>query len=276
MQTEQCPRQQCPHWLNWEQWTPCSEPCRGREGFTKRERECSIRDLVGFNGCQGDNFEYMECNEHIECPTWSDWGPPTECYFIGDPEIGERDRTRYCMNGNFGLDCPFERRVQTSPCKVCDESITRPRVYVRRAEVTLRVSLATDLEWDPAFADPDSQAYLDALAQVQSELDGADLEEGQTAVVTGLSLCPASGCRRRRDDGEGDTVHADVDVVTTCEGDECTQDDVDAAQDAVNSLGAVTLQAEVNQYRGGDDNKKGSSAKLVCSLLLFATLLFFM
>ena len=177
------------------------------------------------------------------------------------------------MNGNFGLDCPFERRVQTSPCKVCDESITRPRVYVRRAEVTLRVSLATDLEWDPAFADPDSPEYLAALAQVQSELDGADLEDGQTAVVTGLSLCPASGCRRRRDEGEGDTVYAEVDVVTPCETDECTQSDVDEAQDAVENLGAQTVQAQVNQYRGG---KKSSSAKLVCSLLLFATLLFFM
>jgi len=151
-------------------------------------------------------------------------------------------------------------------------------VYVRRAEVTLRVSLATDLEWDPAFADPNSEEYLAALAQVQSELDSADLEDGQTAVVTGLSLCPASGCRRRRD-AEGNTVHADVDLVTTCASDECTEDDVAEAQNAADSLGAVTLQAEVNQYRGdndNNDNKKGSSAKLVCSLLLFATLLFFM
>ena len=59
---------------------------------------------------------------------------------------------------------------------MCDESLTRPRVGVRRAKVTIKVSMKTTISAD-AINDPD------ALAQVQEEINNAGLQPGLTVRV---------------------------------------------------------------------------------------------
>jgi len=252
---------------------------------TKRERECSVRDLIGHEGCQGDNFEYKECNEHIECPMWSSWSAPTECYYIGDPETGERDRTRYCKFGLIGsLSCPFERRIQTSPCQVCDISITRPRVYVRRASVTLRVSMKTSITWEDEMSNPDSDLAKEKMAMLQEELNkNAALTAGQTINVVGLKLCPPSGCDRRKREAEKGHCYADVEITDDC--DDAEEGD---CEDTLNVLAETksalcedgqceVIESEVTNNEKPKNKSKDSGASQLSYLLsLFTVSLFFL
>ena len=129
--------------------------------------------------------------------------------------------------------CPFDRRVQTGPCKVCDTELTRPREHVmRRVTVTLLASVALNVDWDPDFLDPNSDAYIDTLATLSGVLP-------DNAIVTGLALHPPTG-RSSRDvyihpeceaDPSSCEVSADVEVTAEAEvetdGDEATEEDVE-------------------------------------------------
>lgn len=217
---------------------------------------------------------------------WSSWSAPTECYYIGDPEIGERDRRRFCMHGSFGYACPYERRLQTSPCQVCDIEITRPRIYVRRAQVTLRVSMETNIEWSDDLNDPNSAAYQAHLASLQADLvSNANLGEGQSLVVTGLSLCPPAGCsgRRRRDDGS-DVTFADVDISADC--DESTEGNCQGvSEDVTNTANTLCtgnnceiLETSVNPAVEDKEEKSAAPNSLISlylATLCIASLLVF-
>ncbi|XP_072046311.1 uncharacterized protein [Amphiura filiformis] len=97
--TQTCNNQQCPIWTSWNPWDSCSASCCG--GEQSRTRSCVSCGNISTD-CPGFESDMQSCNNVVECPAWTTWGPWDTC----SETSGEQSRTRTCLScGNPSTDC---------------------------------------------------------------------------------------------------------------------------------------------------------------------------
>ncbi|XP_013419109.1 A disintegrin and metalloproteinase with thrombospondin motifs adt-1 isoform X2 [Lingula anatina] len=95
-------------WTAWGRYGECSVTCGG--GERSRSRSC-ITGVPGVD-CPGPEKMTERCNEK-PCPAWGPFGPFGKCSV--DCGIGTYTRTRPCIGGVAGVDCPGSDS-DTQPC----------------------------------------------------------------------------------------------------------------------------------------------------------------
>jgi len=97
-QNKLCNTGYCEYWGEYQPVGECKSSRNCGTGIQNYSRQC-VGGMVGSPGCQGSDSKQGTCMLDA-CPEWSQWTSFTGC------ENGNRQRSRTCVNGQAGVDCP--------------------------------------------------------------------------------------------------------------------------------------------------------------------------
>ena len=114
---------ECPVWLDWSEWEPCSVTCG--LGTAPRSRNCSVD-----GGCvDGKSTETKVCIPG-QCPTWRDWTEWSSCSQSCGHGVEVRQRECSVEHGCEG-DNNETDECYVEPCRKLSCSLSHPHLYNR-------------------------------------------------------------------------------------------------------------------------------------------------